>query len=62
MIDMFYTIIYAVICLLLVIIIDLLLQKFCQKKFSILSKEKIRMVVSYFIGIFMFLLFIRIIF
>mgnify|MGYP003375267274 CR=1 FL=1 len=59
--NIIYTVIVAVICFTLVIGIDFLLQEISRKGISIFSKKWIRMLISYLVGIFIFLLIVKLI-
>lgn len=59
--DSIYTVLAAVICMALVIAVDIGITNIFDKK-SILQKKYIKMSLSYFIGILVFLLSVRLIF
>lgn len=59
--DIVYTVLGAIVCMILVISIDAGITKLFDEK-SIMQKNYIKMSLSYFIGIFVFLLIVRLIF
>lgn len=56
-----YTLLAAIVCMALVVAVDIGITKIFKEK-SILQKNYIKMPLSYFIGIFVFLLLVQLIF